>query len=384
MAALRQRDFENGWRLVCKMAEAAGDAAAFARLGTEELPRLVASEITTLSVCDLARNTRSVVTSPGAAISAADRAAFDRHFAEHPLVRFHSSTPRGGSHRISDSLSRREFRETALYNDYYRRVGIDHVIAVPLFVDKSLLVSFVLNRNGRDFSDREKRLLDLVCEPLAAFYRLVLAGARLRRASGHGARAGSAGVARGRQDRPRNRRDPRDEPAHGAKAPAAHLREAGGRNAHRSRNAGARQKNRGQPNFRSQGKFGPDPDLFLQQVFLVFDLRPLVGVGGRGLTLDDGLPAGGQLLVPGDPLLLVVGHVVLGEDGLHRAFRHAQGAVDALVGVDHQHVRPLPEAVHGADIHAVGVLALDAALGDDVSHLTGKAGTWKRLIESGV
>ena len=178
MAALRQRDFEDGWRLVCKMAEAAGDAAAFARLGTEELPRLVAAEITTLSVCDLAHNTRSVVTSPGAAISAADRAAFDRHFAEHPLVRFHSSTPRGGSHRISDSLSRREFRETALYNDYYRRVGIDHVIAVPLFVDQSLLVSFVLNRNGRDFSDREKRLLDLVCEPLAAFYRLVLARSR--------------------------------------------------------------------------------------------------------------------------------------------------------------------------------------------------------------
>jgi DNA-binding CsgD family transcriptional regulator len=178
MAALRQRDFEDGWRLVCKMAEVAGDAAAFARLGTEELPRLVASEITTLSVCDLARNTRTVVTSPGAAISAADRAAFDRHFAEHPLVRYHSSTPRGTSHRISDSLTRREFRETALYNDYYRRVGIDHVIAVPLFVDQSLLVSFVLNRNGKDFNDREKSLLDLVREPLAAFYRLALARSR--------------------------------------------------------------------------------------------------------------------------------------------------------------------------------------------------------------
>jgi DNA-binding CsgD family transcriptional regulator len=178
MAQLRQQDYRDGWHLVCEMAEAAGDAASFARLGTGQLPRLVASEITTLSVCDLARNTRSVVSSPGSSISAADREAFDRHFAAHPLVRFHAGHANGGSHRISDSLSRAAFRETPLYNDYYRRIGIDHVIAVPLYVDRGLLVSFVLNRKGRDFSDREKALLDLVREPLAALYRHALSRAR--------------------------------------------------------------------------------------------------------------------------------------------------------------------------------------------------------------
>jgi len=175
---LTQQDYRDGWRLVCEMAEAAGDAAGFARLGTERLAGLVASEITTLSVCDLARNARSVVSSPGAALSPADRAAFDRHFATHPLVRFHAGHPQGGAQRISDSLSDAQFRETALFNDYYRRIGIDHVIAVPLFVDRSLLVSFVLNRNGRDFSDRERALLDLVREPLAALYRHALARQR--------------------------------------------------------------------------------------------------------------------------------------------------------------------------------------------------------------
>lgn len=178
MAELTQQDYRDGWRLVCEMTEAAGDAVSFARLGTEQLPRLVASEITTLSVCDLSRNTRSVVSSPGSSISAADREAFDRYFAEHPLVRFHSTNLQGGAHRISDSLSRAEFRESALYNEYYRRIGIDHVIAVPLFVDRGLLVSFVLNRNDKDFSDRERTLLDLVREPLAALYRHALARAR--------------------------------------------------------------------------------------------------------------------------------------------------------------------------------------------------------------
>ncbi len=175
---LTQQDYRDSWRLVCEMTEAAGDAVSFARLGTEQLARLVASEITTLSVCDLARNTRSVVSSPGSAISAADREAFDRHFSDHPLVRFHAAHPHGGAHRISDSLQRADFRESALYNEYYRRIGIDHVVAVPLFVDRGLLVSFVLNRNGKDFSDRERVLLDLVREPLAALYRHALARQR--------------------------------------------------------------------------------------------------------------------------------------------------------------------------------------------------------------
>ena len=70
-----------------------------------------------------------------------------------------------------DALTPRDFRASELYNEYYRRIGVDRVVAVPLFVDKGLLVSFVLNRIGRDFSDRECALLDLVRGPLSAFYR---------------------------------------------------------------------------------------------------------------------------------------------------------------------------------------------------------------------
>ena len=174
MHELTTEDYRNGWRLVCGMTEAASDAVAFGRQGTRQLPMLVSSEITTLSVCDLARNTRSVVSNPGEAISARDRASFDRHFAEHPLVRYHADTPGGGAHRISDSLDAGQFHESAIYNEYYRRIGIDHALALPLFVDRGLLVSFVLNRKGSDFSDRDCALLDLVREPLAALYRNLL------------------------------------------------------------------------------------------------------------------------------------------------------------------------------------------------------------------
>lgn len=172
MQALGTQDYRNALRLLCGASDAAGDVMSFAREGVADLSRLVASEITTLSICDPLRHTRRVLSKPEGAISAADRLCFDHYFSVHPLVRYHFSHPGGGAWRISDSLSQRDFCASALYNDYYRRIGIDHVVAVPLFVDEGLLVSFVLNRTGRDFSDRECALLDLVRGPLSAFYRL--------------------------------------------------------------------------------------------------------------------------------------------------------------------------------------------------------------------
>ena len=108
---------------------------------------------------------------PGSALSAQDQACFDRFFLEHPLVRYHGELHGQGAHRISDSLPFSRFRETPLYNEYYRRIGIDHVIALPIHVDAHTLVSFVLNRRGRDFSDRERNALDLLREHLAQLYR---------------------------------------------------------------------------------------------------------------------------------------------------------------------------------------------------------------------
>jgi len=135
------------------------------------LPTLVASEVTTLSVCDLVSGHRKVFGTPGSVLSAQDQACFDRFFREHPLVRYHAELHGPGAHRISDSLPFSRFRRTPLYNEYYRRIGIDHVIALPIHVDSCTLVSFVLNRRGRDFSDRERSALDMLREHLAQAYR---------------------------------------------------------------------------------------------------------------------------------------------------------------------------------------------------------------------
>jgi DNA-binding CsgD family transcriptional regulator len=108
---------------------------------------------------------------PGVRLGEGDIACFDRHFFEHPLVRFHGIEGGRSSHRISDSMSRAQFRRSALYADYYRRVGLDHAIAVPLFMDGRTLVSFVLNRRTIDFSERDRERLELLRPHLAFLYR---------------------------------------------------------------------------------------------------------------------------------------------------------------------------------------------------------------------
>jgi DNA-binding CsgD family transcriptional regulator len=156
----------------------------FARRGVALLSRLVDSDITTLSVCDLVTGRRRVVANPAGAIAANALAAFDRHFFAHPLVRFHATHHDGGVHRISDSMTGPAFRATPLYADYYLSVGLDHSLALPLHVDGSLLVSFVLNRGGRDFADHERALLEHLRGPLANLFRAsvtLAASARIRR-----------------------------------------------------------------------------------------------------------------------------------------------------------------------------------------------------------
>jgi len=165
--------------LLGAMSESALDKASFASLGVEGLPRLVASEFTTLSICHLASGKREVFGLPAGALNAEDRAAFDRHFHEHPLVRYHAYLGGPNTQRISDSLPLEQFRRSALYNDYYRRIRIDHAMALPIYVRDGLLVSFVLNRTRRDFTDRERALLDLMRPHLAKVYRRMSTVGRL-------------------------------------------------------------------------------------------------------------------------------------------------------------------------------------------------------------
>ena len=154
------------------------DSGDFARRGVQCLPRLVSSELTTLSVCNLDSGHRRVVCDQPGAISRCELEVFDRYFFDHPLVCEHGRNPTAVTRRIDDLLPDTVFQRTPLFNDYYRAIRIDHVMAVPIHVDRHVLVSFVVNRSKRGFSDRDRERVEVIRPHLGHLYRLSARTAR--------------------------------------------------------------------------------------------------------------------------------------------------------------------------------------------------------------
>ncbi len=69
-----------------------------------------------------------------------------------------------------------------------------------------------------------------------------------------------------------------------------------------------------------------------------------------------------------DPVLW---HIILIENGFYGTFGYAGAAVDAFIGMNDQHVLALVEAVHRADLDAVGVFAGDAVVDHHIGHGSG-------------
>jgi DNA-binding CsgD family transcriptional regulator len=155
--------------------EASSSGNGFARAGVATLRDLVPGELTTLSICDLDSGHRSVVSDVPNAISKSGISAFDRHFHEHPLVCAHGRNRHAETRRISDLVPAAQFRRSGLYNDYYRLIGISHAMAVPIHVERSLLVSFVFNRAGRDFDERDLARVEVIRPHLGDLYRMTRA-----------------------------------------------------------------------------------------------------------------------------------------------------------------------------------------------------------------
>lgn len=187
MSELTTSELRAALNVLHAIGEQCAGSADFARRGVELLPRLADNDLTTLVVCDLDQGHRSVV--PSGAVSSHAIDVFDHYFYAHPLVREHGRNVNAVTKRISDLVSTSAFQHTPLYNDYYRACGIDHVMAVPIHVDRRFLVSFVLNRSKRDFGDRDRDRLDILRPHLANLYRLSVAADRAAEAPAHADRS---------------------------------------------------------------------------------------------------------------------------------------------------------------------------------------------------
>lgn len=87
---------------------------------------------------------------------------FRQHLPEHPLLVYIGATGDASARRISDVASDRQVRALRLYSDFYRPAEIEYQLAVTVPAPQGGLIAIALNRRGRDFSDEERELLDLL------------------------------------------------------------------------------------------------------------------------------------------------------------------------------------------------------------------------------
>ena len=96
---------------------------------------------------------------------------FTAHAHENPLISHYQRTGDGRPYRISDMIDQRTFHATALYQEFYRHMGIESQVAFSLPSRPQLLVGLALTRGHADFSDREVQLLALARPHLMQAYR---------------------------------------------------------------------------------------------------------------------------------------------------------------------------------------------------------------------
>jgi hypothetical protein len=101
---------------------------------------------------------------------------------------------------------------------------------------------------------------------------------------------------------------------------------------------------------------------------LVLLVLPFVGVGRSGFPFVQYRPNLRKLSIQRNKVALIGRDVIFGHDGLDGAFRLAQRAVYAFLGIDDQHVRAFVETVDRADFNAIGIFAFDTGFSDDESH----------------
>ncbi len=98
-----------------------------------------------------------------------------RYAHQNPLATRHARTRDGRAYRFSDVAEREQLDRLELFSGLYKTLGIRHQIAFALPSPPQLTFALALSRGGRDYSDRDRDLLNLTRPHLIQAYRNVQA-----------------------------------------------------------------------------------------------------------------------------------------------------------------------------------------------------------------
>lgn len=101
-----------------------------------------------------------------------------RYAHQNPLMQRVAQTRDGRAYRFSDVAEREQLDRLELFQGLYKTLGIRHQIAFTLPSPPDLTFGLALSRGGRDYSDRDRDLLNLTRPHLIQAYRNVQARER--------------------------------------------------------------------------------------------------------------------------------------------------------------------------------------------------------------
>jgi DNA-binding CsgD family transcriptional regulator len=157
------------------------DLKAFQDHVISTLPQVIRAEVTSYNeVNPLARRNQFQAAPSLDSMLPDGLAIFNRHITEHPLIRHYEQTRDTRPLKISDFLTQRQFHRLGLYNEFFRRLGLEYQLAVTLPTPPPTVVGIAFNRGRPDFSERERSILHLLRPHLVQGYQNAVMVSQLR------------------------------------------------------------------------------------------------------------------------------------------------------------------------------------------------------------
>lgn len=104
---------------------------------------------------------------------------FARYMYENPLVGAYVIERRPETLTVTDLMRRQEYEQTTVYNEFYRRIGVESQLVAPLSISDKLFMSCSVNTGRSEFAERDKSILTLLAPHLINAIRNAFAYERL-------------------------------------------------------------------------------------------------------------------------------------------------------------------------------------------------------------
>lgn len=137
------------------------------------LRKLVPSHIASYNEVDFGAGKMFAADDPPGSLIAGAEEIFVRLGEQNPLITRYQRTRDGRPYKWSDMITRRELHSTELYREAYEPMRVEYQMSFGLPSPPDLVIGIALNREHRDFSERDRLVLNLVRAPMIQALRAV-------------------------------------------------------------------------------------------------------------------------------------------------------------------------------------------------------------------